>query len=178
MRTSLLLAIIWVSFASFGQVIKEIPTDENGKVNFSEVVQVDSVVSSELFIQSKQLIGKLNGYSIEKLTEDIENKLVIIKVKDHVNTGMFRMDIEYKVKIISKDYRYKIEMYDIIYLYDGGNFSLAEEMFDEKRFYKGNKQPRSFNLDNKKKTENYFTNLKSIASGIMINNKSESKTEW
>jgi hypothetical protein len=53
-----LTILILSPFALFGQLIDELPMDENGSLAFSEVIQVDGVVKDELYFRSKDFFCK------------------------------------------------------------------------------------------------------------------------
>jgi len=184
----LILATILPLIAN-SQVIEEIPTDQNGKINFTEVIQVDSVDKNTLYSRSKQffvdtfksandviqLDDKESGTIIGKGFSDIYIKIVSSPVA---------IQMWYSIKIQCKDGRYKYEIYDIIFKsyasqYAASSSSPAEPTFDRNTYYKKNAQPRDVN---EKYICEMILNINKLTSTIKatMNNpaKSSKENEW
>lgn len=54
MKHPLMILMIIIPAISVRQLIDELPKDENGNLNYNEVVQVDTIKKDELYLRSKQ----------------------------------------------------------------------------------------------------------------------------
>ena len=148
MKTIIIYLLIFTPILSFGQLIDELPGDESGKLNYSEVIQIDSVGKDELYRRSKQfLIDELESDKDIILLDDPESGIVLAKGFYDTYIGSTKYQMWFTVKIQSKDGRYKYDIYSIYfrsYPDDSGNTNTLDDwyIFDRKRFYKKNGKPK------------------------------------
>lgn len=150
-----LAIVLIISFTANGQIIDEIPIDENGKINFNDVVKVDSVSSKELYVRAKQFFVNIFKSANDVVQmDDKESGIIVgkgfndIYIKILANPVAIQM--WYSIKIQCKDGRYKYEIYDINFKsyssqYAASSSSPAEPTFDKKTYYKKNGEPRDVN---------------------------------
>jgi len=139
-----ILTILFLTpFTLFGQLIDELPKDENGNLYFTEIIQVDSVSRNQLYLRANQFFVKAFKSSkdvIQLADKDdglIEGKGFSIIIEAGVELQMW-----YSLKIQSKDGRYKYEIHNLYFLY-GTRSSPPSEVFDKSVYYKKNGQPRA-----------------------------------
>lgn len=149
----------FIPFFSKAQVIADFPIDENGKIKYTDVITLDSVSAKELYLRSKKCFG-IGSRSVNDViqVDEKESGLLIGKdFTDLVINGTFVMSVLvgdhieittqlwYSIRIQSKDYRYKYEIYDIYFQSYPNKYSSigyttpAEKMFDKGGFKKNGK---------------------------------------
>lgn len=152
MKKLLTCLFLIITGESFSQTIEEMPIDESGTINFSEVVQVDSATKEQLFAAAKQFFGDTfksakdviqvedrdAGFIIGKAFKDIQIKIL----GRNSPTQMF-----YSMKIQAKEGRYKYEFYNIYYksypeLYVPSSITKAEDLFQKENYFKKNGEPK------------------------------------
>lgn len=151
MRLLFMILMVVIPTISFGQLIDELPKDDNGNLNYNEVIQVDSIKKDELYLRSKfffvdvfksandviQMDDKEAGVVVGKGFNDIYIRVMGITTP---------IQMWYTIKIQSKEGRYKYEIYDIYFRSYPGQYGItttrAEEMFDKRKYFKKNGEPR------------------------------------
>ncbi|MCZ8216643.1 MAG: DUF4468 domain-containing protein [Cyclobacteriaceae bacterium] len=149
------------------------------KINFSEVVVVDSASKDELYTKAKIWLAE-NFISANDVIQfdDKENGIVIGKGIIRVKEGGLTPRIKiwrFTVKIQVKDGKYKVNFYDIIYYFEmpdnlSGTVSppvMLDEYFKDSKSYRknGTLKPVSLEFANETKTE--FTSiLKSVRDAL------------
>lgn len=176
MKKLIILVLLFSPTFAFGQLIDELPKSIDGKLNFNEVIQVDSIMKNQLYLNSKQFFVDVfkSGKDVIQL-DDEESGVVVGKGFNDVYAKMLGTSYEvkmwYTIKIQSKDGRYKYEIYDIYFenypqhyvLPDGNAISqTAENMFDKSFFFKKNGQPNSQALNLKEQMIDQINLLKSL----------------
>ena len=148
MKTIIIYLLIFTPILSFGQLIDELPQDESGKLNYSEIVQVDNVSKDELYQRSKQFfIDELESDKDIIQLDDQESGTVVAKGFYDVYVGLTKYQMWFTVKIQSKEGRYKYDIYNIYfrtYPDDSGKTITLDDwyIFDRQRFYKKNGKPQ------------------------------------
>jgi hypothetical protein len=184
-----LIAFSLTSFVCFSQLIDELPKDENGKLNFSEVVLVDSVSKDELFLSAKQFFAETFKNSKEVIQMDDKDAGIIIGkawgdiVIKVVGTSV-KTQMWFTIKIQAKEGRYRYEIYDIFYksypnsTY-GSTISPAEATFDKNSYYKKNGQPRDIPEKYKEETLTKVNGVAGIIKDAMKKTAvASSKGDW
>ncbi len=174
--------IFFYSFMSSGQIIKELPTNEEGKIVFTEIIIVDSIDKNELFRRAKIFFVeyyKSANYVIQ--LEDVENATLIGKASSRfsVSGGMgvyLPLNLNYTLKIQAKEGRYKYEIYDLIFSGTYGD-APAENAFDEKLYYKKKNKPNKYYKQYLDNTLEVTTNLISSLKKSM-SSESLKKSDW
>jgi hypothetical protein len=177
---------------TFGQLIDELPKSDNGKLNFNEVIQVDSIMQNQLYLNSKQFF--IDAFKSAKDVIQMDDKdagIIIGKAFIDVNAKMlgayYPVKMWFTIKIQSKEGRFKYEIYDIYYenyppnyvLPDGSAKSqTAENLFDKNNYFKKNGQPKTSSLNFKTQTIEKITVLKSMIIKAMNTKTSTSKDNW
>lgn len=137
-------------YPAFAQLIDELPKDENGKLNFNEVVTMDSVPKDELFLRARQFFAEIFKNKNDILMEDKEAGIIIVKGSTDIYYGpaiaVVKEHMRFTLKIQVKDGHYKYEIYDI-YFKDAERVTTqvdkADKIFDKKAYYKENGKPRA-----------------------------------
>ncbi len=162
---------------SYGQLLEELPQNENGKLIFTEVVQADSQNSNQLYISSKKYFVDVFKSANDVIQLDDKESCLVIG-KGFTETYSMMLGIAepiymwYTIKIQCKDGRYKYDIYDIYFespngycLPDGyAKSQTAESIFNKDSYYKKPDKPlkkaESFKVQMLEKIENIKTTLK------------------
>lgn len=138
-----------------GDVIDEFPL-ENGRITFSEVVQLDSVSSSEIYLRAKTYF--VNHFRSAKEVIQLDDKEASIVVgrgwqNIHIEVTLLTttstpVQMWYKIKIQGKSSRYKYEIYDIEFTsytseYASSTTVDAEAVFRKTNFFTKKGTPRN-----------------------------------
>ena len=163
MKTIIIYLLIFTPILSFGQLIDELPRDESGKLNYSDIVQVDNVSIDEL--ESDKDIIQL---------DDQESGIVVAKGFYDVRIRSTIKQMWFTVKIQSKEGRYKYDIYNIYfrsYPDDSGKTSTLDDwyIFDRKRFYKKNGKPQKYLEEYKNAMTGQVTSLIKLIKASMDN---------
>ena len=155
MRNLILSLLLIAPTFVFGQLINEIPHNENGQVFFTKVVSLKSKSKEELYLNSKQYFVETFKSANDVIQMDDKEAATIIG-KGFTDVFSVMMGIStpvkmwYTIKIQSKEGRYKYDIYDIYFECYGKEYVLpnpyvhketAEDMFDKKNYYKKNGKP-------------------------------------
>ena len=175
MKTIIIYLLIFTPILSFGQLIDELPRDESGKLNYSDIVQVDNVSIDELYLRSKQFfVDELESDKDIILLDDPESGIVLAKGFYDTYIGSTKYQMWFTVKIQSKDGRYKYDIYNIYfrsYPDDSGKTSTLDDwyIFDRKRFYKKNGKPQKYLEEYKNAMTGQVTSLIKLIKASMDN---------
>jgi hypothetical protein len=151
MRHALMTLMIIIPTISFGQLLDELPKDENGNLNYNEVIQVDSIKKDELYLRSKQFFVDVFKSAKDVIQmDDKEAGVVVGKGFNDIYIKVMgiatSIQMWYTIKIQSKEGRYKYEIYDIYFKSYPGQYGTtttrAEEMFDKRTYFRKNGDPR------------------------------------
>jgi hypothetical protein len=151
MRNALLILMIIIPTLCFGQLIEELPKDENGNLRYNEVIQVDSTKKDELYLRSKQFFVDVFKSAKDVIQmDDKEAGVVIGKGFNDIYIKVMGISAPiqmwFTIKIQSKEGRYKYEIYDIYFKSYPGQYGTtttrAEDLFDKKNYFKKNGDPR------------------------------------
>jgi hypothetical protein len=193
MKKLIFLISIFVPMTSFGQLIDELPKSEDGKLNFNEVIQVDSIKQDQLYLNSKQFFVEVFKSAKDVIQmDDRESGIVIGKGFNDIYSKMlgssFPVKMWYTIKIQSKDDRYKYEIYDIYfenypsqYVLPNGKVTsqTAEDIFDKTNYFKKNGQPNNQSLNFKTQMTDQIIILKSVLNKSMNKSlTSNKKDNW
>jgi hypothetical protein len=178
----LILAITLSVSTIKAQVIKELPVDESGGINFSEVVEVANQSKDDLYLKAKAFfVNNFKSANNVIQMDDKEDGIIIGKGNSDfsISPGMgvnVYMKINFTIKIQSKDNKFKYDIYDIYYSGSYGDVP-AETWFSEKNYYKSNGKPRGVNEQYKDKTLAKINSIKQslIAQMAKVNQVSK---EW
>ena len=191
MRTKILFLILFAPIVTSGQLIDELPKDENGNLNFNEVIQIDNTKKDELYIRSKQFfVDTFKSANDVIQMDDKEAGVVIGKGYNDIYIKIMGVNnavqMWYTIKIQSKEGRYKYEIYDIYFKiypsqYGGSTEATtirAEETFDRKKYYKKNGDPKDIPEKYKIETVNKVNSLVKDIKVTMMKVSSTNKSDW
>lgn len=169
MKKLITLILIFTTFNGYNQIIKDFPTDENGDVNFNEVVQIEDVNKDELYLRGIQYFANEFKSANDVIQmKDKEASIIIGKGFTNFYVTVLGVPSEinlwFSIKIQSKDGRYKYEIYDLYYkTVDGqmaGTVVPFSNWFDESNYFKRNGKVRTINEQYKDKTLSEIESLK------------------
>jgi hypothetical protein len=139
----------------YSQIISELPTNELGAVYYNKVFKVDSVNKNELFLRSKTFF--VNNFKYAKNVIQLEDKeagVIIGKGYKNIVSNSEALisancDVYFTIKILSKDNKFKVEVYDFYgntkpsypYFPNGIRIEMST-WFDTLEYYKSNGNPR------------------------------------
>lgn len=190
MKTLFLLPLIILSNFAFSQVIEEMPTDEAGKILFTEVVEVPNTDKTELYLRAKEFFVEAFKSANDVIQlDDKESAVLIGKGFSDINLkGGFGvpivMKMYYTIKVQSKDSRYKYEIYDILYKSYGTyqypeTTIYSEGMFAKENYYKNNGKERTVNSNYKEATLNRINEIEtSLKNKMKEDGISSSNDDW
>jgi hypothetical protein len=121
MRKMFLLLILLPAFA----IAQDLPKNQDGKVEFTEVVSIDSASAAALFSNAKIFITNSfkSGKDVTQL-DDQNSKTVIGQGNTRVDIKALGMSwpgrVDFKITIQCKDGRYKYSFADFIFNYQAG----------------------------------------------------------
>jgi len=110
---------------------KQLPVNGEGKISYTDVVQVDSTEASALFGKARLFITKayINGKMVTDLT-DIENKTVVTRGWVPVTLRFWGIAFPYKLWSLMivqcKDNRYKYSFEQFEMEYDNGHAATSQ----------------------------------------------------
>jgi hypothetical protein len=177
MKPTILSYFLLLPLLSIGQLAEDLPTNEAGKLFYSEVIQVDGVLKDDLFMRSQLFFSELFG-----------NSEAAIKLKDSssgiiIGEGAFEISFIYmgllykkfmffSVKNECRDNRYKYEIFDIYFQDSGAESSTitAEDYFSESNYYKKNGKPKPQNESTLNETKRNIEYIKNMLLTIMARN--------
>jgi hypothetical protein len=152
---------LMVSFTlSHSQVIDGIPIDENGKINFNEVVNVDSASQDALYVNAKQFF--VENFKSANHVIQMDDKQSGIIIGKGWSTYLFwnaPITLRYTIKIQCKDDRYKYEIYDISFFDSAASRQSAETFLSKKNYYKANGTPKGYYAKHRKGMEDTVDEL-------------------
>ena len=185
----IILLVTMFPVVTYGQVIDELPTDENGRINFSGVVQVDSVTAKELHLRSKQFFVDIFKSANDVIQMDDKEAGIIVgkgfnDIYIKILANPVAVQMWYSIKIQCRDGRYKYEIYDISFRnypsqYAASSSSPAEPTFDKKTYFKKNGEPRDVNEKYKiEMTSNIDMLINSLKATMNKPGTSNKKDDW
>jgi hypothetical protein len=140
MRNTLFLLLILASVFTKAQT--QLPMNADGRVEYTEVVQEDSLNAKALYSNAKLFIA--NGFKsakdVTQLTDDNSNTLV---AKGNIQTPIKSMGIyfdahtNFKLTIQAKDNRYKYSITDFLFSYQPGTLTRTYEYGLEDNDHRG-----------------------------------------
>lgn len=191
MKKLIALILTFTTLNGYSQIIEDFPTDENGDVNFNEVVQVDGASKNELFLRSVQYFANEFKSANDVIQmKDKESAIIIGKgLTSFYITFMgtvSEMNLWFSIKIQSREGRYKYEIYDFYYKSVSGQYSgmtgTMNQWFDKENYFKKNGKVRTINEQYKEKTLEEIRNLKLSIKTSMEKNTSHidsaSSADW
>lgn len=182
MKHVLFTLLAFGAIAAQAQIIDELPKDDQGRLNFSEVVQVDSVPKTQLHARAKEFFANTFRSAKDVIQlDDKETGTVIGKGFSPfpIKSGGMQISFEmwYTIKIQCKDGRYKAEMYDISYRSDMTE-NYAETFFDKKNYYKKNGEPIGMAEQYKVNTVQKANEMFDAIQEAMKKASTSSKNDW
>lgn len=174
--------MIAATLPAWAQIIDELPKDEAGKLNFNEVVQVDSSSREQLHFKAKQFFADAFKSAKDVIQMDDKDAGILIGkawsmiyIKIAGNPVPIRMG--YTIKIQTREGRYKVEVYDLSYDGSTGITGYPEQVFDKNTYFKSNGKARDVNEKYKNETvatvNSIFDELQSV-----MKKKSRAKDDW
>lgn len=182
MKNSILFILLLFPILLSSQIIDELPTDENGALYYSEVIQVEGADKNELYLRGKQFFAEIFKSANDVIQmDDKDSGIIIGKGFNDIHIKIMGMPIPiqmwYAIKIQPKDERYKYEIYDIYFKSYPGQYGVtttsAEEMFDRENYYKNNGKPKSVLEKYKIETTEKIKGLESAIISKMNNTASD-----
>ncbi len=142
----LFVIISLIPCISFGQLIDELPKDENGNLSYTEVIQQEGTMA-ELYLRAKKCFVDIfkSANDVIQLDDKDTGTIVgkgfsIIYHRIPLNPPV-ELQLWYTLKIQCKDGRFKYEINNIYFQY-AGRTSPPSEVFDKSVYYKKNGEPR------------------------------------
>jgi hypothetical protein len=183
MKQVVLILLLTVSITSNAQLIDELPKDEQGNLNFNEVVQIDSANKGQLHFRAKQFFADAFKSAQDVIQMDDKDAGILIgkawsTIYIKVLANPVPIKMWYTVKVQSKEGRYKAEVYDISYSGDTGPSGYPEQMFDKKNYLKANGKPREVNEKYKNETIGTVNGLLDSIQAAMKKSDASSKEDW
>jgi len=161
------------------------PRNDEGKVLFTDVVQVDSTLDKSTLYGNAKLFFANTFKSAQDViqVDDKENGRIVGKGFSEITLVAlypYQAKMYYTISVSCKDGRYKYEIYDIYYQnypsaeYPNPYKTDAEFVFSEKQYYNGKGKARKVNERHKKETEEKINILienlkKEMQSGVTNN---------
>lgn len=186
----LLVISLYAWINNDAQVIDGISTDTDGNIYYSEVVKVDSIDKTELYLRSKQFFAEYYRSSNEVIKMDDKDAGIVLgkgHFKISLSYSLFKFDynFRYSLRIQCKDGRYKYEIYDIIIstanIIQGPNDieMTATRNFQQSTFEKVSKSGKKYTLLMRDKMNENILNLVYNLKQIMNKSLSQiKKEEW
>jgi len=187
-RKALFLSMI-APLLTFGQIIDELPKDENGNLNYSEVIQAESVSKDDLYLRAKQFFVDVFKSANDVIQmDDKESGIIIGKGFSDIYTKVMgvltQQQMWYSIKIQSKEGRYKYTIYDIYLKSDLGQYGTIttrpEEIFSKQNYYKKNGKPKDslekYKIEIVNKLNSLVTTIKATMNTSATS--TENKEEW
>lgn len=152
MKTTLTLSLILLPWLSFGQLVENLPVDQDGKLMFSEVTQVDGTTKDDLFLRSKLFFSELFKEAAKEAIK-FEDKDQGIIMGDgaydisFVHLGLiYRKRMFFSIKVESRDNRYRYQFYNIYYQELGSTtYQFPEDYFSPTNYYRSKGRPKANN---------------------------------
>ena len=182
----ILTVLIFIPTLCVGQLIDELPRDDNGNLYYSETEKVDGINSKELFIRAKQFY--VNNFKSAKdviQMDDKEAGIIIGKGLSQYYIKIVGVDngphqLWYTIKIQVKDGRYKYEIYDFFLSgLESAQKERVESQFNKTSYFKKNGQPK----DIYEKMKNGMTGeiaelIRSIKDAMNKKKGTDKKDDW
>jgi hypothetical protein len=142
MKDILPIAFILIYNLCTAQVTKEFPIDNNGRILFTNVIELDnSTTKKDLYNRSKIFFVESFNSANDVIQLDNKEDVIIIIIIDKGSTPINMIEnnpsvvanLNYTLKLKFKDGQYKYDIYDL--RFDVLNTSTAlEDMYNEKRY--------------------------------------------
>lgn len=179
--TARLISITLILFSitpnMYGQLIDELPRDENGRLIYTEVVQADDTTVDELYLRAKQFfVESFKSANDVIQLDDKESGIVSGKAFQDIYIAVMgtstKIQLWYTIKILSREGRYKYEIYDILFKsYPSSQMGIittpAEDMFDKSTYYKNNGKARGIQEQYKDQTVSAMNTLQVLIKASM-----------
>ena len=188
MKKLILFVIIILPLNLFSQVIEEMPTNDNGQIYFSEVIELEGFSQNDLYLNAKEFfVNTFKSADDVIQMDDKEDALIIGKPLSVITITVMGMGTEvklyYTIKIQSKDGRYKYEIYDLFFkTYPNPQVpettTSAEEMFAEETYYKRNGKPKGALEQYKDKTLSEIGLIINSIKNNMNTTDASSSSDW
>lgn len=181
MKKLFIVAFLFISISGYCQLLDGLPTDENGRLCFSEVVQLDGVSKDVIYLRSNQFFVDI--FKSSKDVIQFDDKEAGILIGKGFSTTYFTawgtktpIQLWYTIKIQSKEGRYKYDIYDLEYRFsDNSIVKTCEVMFDKKTFLKKNGEPNEYIVQYKIIT---IIEVQNIIKSIKTTLANGEKQEW
>lgn len=151
MKNTLTLSLLLLPWLSFSQLVENLPTNSEGKLCYSEVIQVDSTSKEELYLRSKLFFGELFGGSKEAIKfEDRETGTIIgegaMEIAFIYLGLIYNRLMYFTVTVETKENRYRYQIAKLYYTDKGSTTPFfAEDYFKPENYYKGSGKPKPQN---------------------------------
>lgn len=170
MRTTSIILIILLSIVNLSQAQKlsDVLPLKDGKINFSETVNVDSTKKDILYSKSKLWFANTFKSAKDVIQlDDKENGIILGKgiYQDTEKVGLagtIQRNWKFTIKIQLKDAKYKAEIYDIDLTTNQSNPPTTASMdwyFGVKKLYDNEGNLKTYPLNFAKEINTIFSNL-------------------
>lgn len=170
MKTLFTLLFTLIAFTSFAQEVKQdLPVDESGKINFTEVIPVEATTKDELYTRARAWFATtFNSANRVLEMDDKESGVLIGKAFQDIYVSSLGIPVQtklwYNVKVYLKDGRYKYELTELEYQGYPTTYVLSPpkapaEMVIITMLNKPNGKPRPINQSYKDETVKAMTAL-------------------
>jgi len=185
MKNLIILLLFIFPILLSSQIIKELPTDENGKLNYNKVVQVENTNKNELYLRGRAFFANTFKDAKEVIQmDDKDSGIIIGKAFSDIYITSWGNSIPiqmwFSIKIQAKDAKYKYEIYNIYFKSYPGEYGVythsAEKWFDRKIYYKNNGKPRNIREKYKIETTKEIQSLESAIISKM--NTTDQNEKW
>ncbi len=193
MKNLFFTLLILLSFNTFCQIIDDLPKSETGRIVYSEIIPLDSLMKNQLYLNSKQFFVNAFKSANDVIQMDDKDAGIIVgkgftDIYSKMLGSSYPVKMWYTIKIRSNDGRYKYEIYNIYFENYPPNYVLpngsaksqtAEDIFDEENYYRANGQPKNLSLSFKTQMAEKVNSLHSlIVNSMNKSSTNENKDNW
>ena len=162
MKLAFFTFYLFSSFIALGQTEPIKLPEKEGKINFEEIIMVDTVNKEQLYNRAKLWV--INSFKNEKNVTSTDDK----ELGELKGTGRFTIlkdqGVLFTFRISVKDFKYKYNISDIIYLDNNGNRTSIDLQYYYDYYKSGKKLGRGmmtkYLKESKDKIEELISSLK------------------
>lgn len=162
MKLTFLTFYVFSFFIALGQTEPITLPEKDGKINFEEIILVDTVTKEQLYDRAKLWV--INTFKNEKIVTSTADK----ELGELKGTGLFTIlkdqDVLFTFRISVKDFKYKYNISDVIYLDNKGNKTNIDLQYYYDYYKSGKKLGRGmmtkYLKESKTKIEELISSLK------------------
>jgi hypothetical protein len=171
----LLISLGLISLASWGQ---SMPKNTNGKIEYTEVIEIPNTSQKELYNRAKKWFVKTYKSPKDVIQVDTEDGIsgfgaLEILIKNAIAGST--INGKYSIQVDFKDNKFRYSFTNIYYLLSGAEFTTEKiQEFADKRTAKG-KEPMNEHKQYIEQTNQYFKDLATSLKKYLIENP---KDDW